>query len=196
VRSRIIGATFDVLMERGYAGANTREIARQAKVSKRELYALFGSKQAILTAMIAGRSRRMQFSSTLPAVRSREALAEALTRFGATLVREVCDPAVMALFRLAVVEAERSPEVARALDEGGRKASRATLADFLAGAQAGGLISGAEPETMTGQFFALLWGDLLTSLLMRVAEAPEAAEIDRRAGAATRALLALYPGRQ
>jgi len=194
VRSRIIDATFRVLIEHGYARANTREIAKQAKVSKRELYALFGSKQAILAAMIAGRARRMQLPLALPAVDSRKALAEALVRFGATLMREVCHPAVAELFRLAVIEAERSPEVAQALDEGGRKASRAALADFLAGAQAKGLIPGAEPETMASQFLALLWGDLQTSLLMRVAQAPGPAEIERRARAAAQALLALYPG--
>jgi len=46
LRGRIIEAAFAVLMERGYAGASTIEIATRAKVSKRDLYALFGSKQA------------------------------------------------------------------------------------------------------------------------------------------------------
>ena len=82
-----------------------------------------------------------------------------------------------------------------ALDDGGRKASRAALAECLAGAQAKGLIAGAEPEIMAGQFLALLWGDLLTRLLMRVTPAPGPAEIERRARAATQALLALYPER-
>ena len=195
VRSRIIDATFRVLVEHGYARANTREIARQAKVSKRELYALFGSKQAILAAMIAGRARRMRLPLTLPAVDSRESLAETLVRFGATLMREVCHPAVAALFQLAVIEAERSPEVARALDEGGRKASRAALAAFLANAQAKGLVAGAEPETMASQFLALLWGDLQMSLLMRIVRTPGPAEIDRRARTAAQALLGLYPPR-
>jgi AcrR family transcriptional regulator len=37
-------------------GTSTRESARQAEVSKRELYAIFGSKQGILAAMIEGRA--------------------------------------------------------------------------------------------------------------------------------------------
>jgi hypothetical protein len=37
----------------------------------------------------------------------------------------------MALFRLAVTEAERSPEVARAVDQRRRQADRAALYDFL-----------------------------------------------------------------
>ncbi|MBV8653445.1 MAG: helix-turn-helix transcriptional regulator, partial [Alphaproteobacteria bacterium] len=47
-------------MERGYAGASTLEIATRAKVSKRELYALFGNKQGILTALISSRATRMR----------------------------------------------------------------------------------------------------------------------------------------
>src|SRR5579872_5966383 len=48
----ILGAAFSVLMERGYAGASTLEIARRARVSKRELYAAFGSKEGILAALM------------------------------------------------------------------------------------------------------------------------------------------------
>ena len=194
VRSRIIEATFEVLMEQGYARASTREIAKRAKLSKRELYALFGSKQGILAAMIEGRAARMRLPLALPAVEERRLFEEALVRFGATLVREVCHPAVAALFRLAVAEAERSPELARLLDEVGRRATRAALIEFIARAEASGLIAGAAPETIAAQFLALLWGDLQIGLLMRLAEMPEPAAIARRARAAASAVLALYPG--
>ena len=196
VRRRIIDATFRVLVEHGYAYASTREIARVAKVSKRELYALFGSKQAILAAMIAGRARQMRQPLSLPAVASRHALAETLRRFGASLLREASRPAVTTLFRLAVIEAERSPEVARTLDEGGRRANRGALTEFLARAREAGLIEGAEPGLMAGQFLSLLWGNLLMDLAMGIAKPPGAAEIERRAAAATEALLLLYPERQ
>lgn len=193
LRRRIIDAAFGVLIECGYAGATTREIARRAKISKRELYAQFGSKQAILAAMIAGRTTRMRAPLALPAVEDQSALADALTRFGAILIREVCDPAVMALLRLAVIEAERSPELARALDEGGRRANRAALTDFLARARSRGLIGGDEPDHMAAQFLALLWTDLRLRVLMRLAEAPAPVEIEQRARAAAEALLALHP---
>jgi AcrR family transcriptional regulator len=195
VRERIIAATFRVLVAHGYAGASTREIAKAAKVSKRELYALFGSKQAILAAMIEGRARQMRLPLDLPAADSRARLAETLVRFGATLVREVSHPAVLALFRLAIAEAERSTELARALDAGGREATRAALAEFLAAAQGSGLIAGADAPTMARQFLALLWGDLFVGLLMRVATPPGPAARLGRAQAATEVFLALYPAR-
>src|SRR5215468_9606024 len=52
-RRALLEAAYSVLMERGYAGASTLEIARRARVSKRELYAEFGSKSGMLQALIA-----------------------------------------------------------------------------------------------------------------------------------------------
>ena len=194
-RLRILEATFEALVEHGYAGTSTREIARRAKVSKRELYAIFGSKQGIIAAMIEGRAARMRLPLALPNVTDRRALEETLVRFGANLVREVSHPAVTALFRLAVTEAERSPEVARALDEGGRRTTRGALVTFLERAAAQGLVGDADPETVAAEFLALLWGDLQMSLLMRLAEAPPPAGIEQRARAAASAVLTLYPAR-
>jgi AcrR family transcriptional regulator len=192
-RSRIIEAAFGLLIERGYAGASTREIARRARVSKRELYELFGNKQGILAAMISGRTARMRSPLALSAVRDRGELAETLARFAVTLMQEVCHPAVIELFRLAIIEAERSPELARALDEDGRQANRAALAAFFADAHSLGLVAGSTPERMAAQFLALLWEDLLTTLLLRRAEPPAPAEIERRAREAAKTLLTLYP---
>src|SRR5262249_8297235 len=52
VRDRILEAAWQAFMKFGYAEASTLEIATRARVSKRELYALFGNKQAMLSACI------------------------------------------------------------------------------------------------------------------------------------------------
>jgi AcrR family transcriptional regulator len=192
-RQRILDAAFRVLMERGYAGASTLEIATRAKVSKRELYALFGSKEGILVAMITGRATRMRAALTGLALGDRRSLAATLAGFGATVVREVCHPAVIALIRLAVSEAQRSPQVAQTLDTLGWQGNRAALVKLLVEAQLHGLIGRGEPTMMAAQFFALLWGDLQMRLVLGVATAPTPAEIEARAHAALEALLALYP---
>ncbi|HXW27066.1 MAG TPA: TetR/AcrR family transcriptional regulator C-terminal domain-containing protein, partial [Xanthobacteraceae bacterium] len=59
-------------------------------------------------------------------------------------------------------------------------------------AQAQGLIGAGDPALMAADFLAILWGGLLIQLLLRVREAPNAEEIERRARAAARALLTLY----
>jgi len=196
LRERIREATFAVLMERGYAGTGTSEIAARAKVSKRELYALFRDKQAILASCIAERAKQMRLPLELPAARDRRSLVAILEGFGTAALRGVSHPTVTAVFRLAVVEAERSPEVARALDTAGHQATRAALTELLSRAQSAGLLGTGDPSAMAARFFALLWGDLRLRLLLRVAAPPTQAEIKRRAQAATEALLALHAGKR
>ena len=192
VRSRIVGAAFAVFMERGYAETSTLEIATRARVSKRELYALVGNKQEMLVACISERASRLRIPENMPLVRNRETLDRVLVSLGARLLREVSDPTVVAVFRLAIAEAERTPKVARALDTIGRETSRAALRELLTQARSSGLLEG-DPAEMAEQFTALLWGNLMVGLLLRVADAPNPNEIKRRARNATTAFLRLYP---
>ena len=192
VRSRVMGAAFSAFMERGFEGASTLEIATRARVSKRELYALFANKQAMLSACIAERTKLMRLPLELTAPRDVDALAGTLATFGAAVLRVVCHPAALAVYRLAIAEADRSPEVARTLDAAGREANHRELAQLLAHGQAHDLLGAGDPRVMAEQFLALLAGGLLPRLLLRVIEPPGAAEIERRADAAAQALLALY----
>src|SRR5208337_2997299 len=162
IRERILRAAFDAFMQLGYAGASTLDIARRARVSKRDLYAQFGSKQAMLAACIASRAERMRTPLHLPVPRTRAALTATLVAFGKQLLREISCPEVVATYRLAIVEAERAPEVARTLDELGRAGTQAALSELLAGVQSAGLLGAGRPHEMAGTFLSLLWrGGLL-----------------------------------
>jgi AcrR family transcriptional regulator len=191
-RQRILDAAFAAFMEGGFAGTSTLEIATRARVSKRELYALVGSKQEMLAACIGERAKRLQVPADLPEPRDRETLARALETFGTQLLRESSDPTVIAVFRLAIAEAVRAPEVARALNSIGVETGRAALREIMTRAQSAGLLSGDAAE-MAEQFSGLLWGNLMTRLLLRVTERPNPREIARRARDATAAFLQLYP---
>src|ERR1044072_28601 len=114
VRKRILQAAFAAFMKSGYAATSTLEIATHARVSKRELYALVGNKQEMLIACIRERARRLQVPADMPVPHDRETFAQVLESFGGRLVREVTDPSVIAVFRLAIGEAVHAPEVARA----------------------------------------------------------------------------------
>src|SRR5262249_28094127 len=146
VRARILDAAFAAFMKSGYAATSTLEIATRARVSKRELYAHVGNKKEMLIACINARAKRLQVPADLPVPNDRDTLARVLASFGAQLLREVTDPAVITVFRLAIAEAVHSPDVAQALDSIGREASRAALRQILSGAQACGLLTGRPAE--------------------------------------------------
>jgi AcrR family transcriptional regulator len=192
VRQRILDAAFAAFMKSGYATASMLEIATRARVSKRELYALVGNKQEMLIACISERAKRFSVPANLPVLRDRETLAQVLASFGTKLVREVSDPAVIVVFRLAIAEVVQAPEVARALDSIGREAGRAALRKIMARARGSGLLTGG-PAELAAQFAGLLWRDLLVSLLLGVAERPNPREIARRARDAAAAFLQLHP---
>jgi len=143
-------------------------------------------------ACISERAKRFDVPANLPVLRDRETLAQVLASFGTKLVREVSDPTVIAVFRLAIAEVVQSPEVARARDSIGRETSRATLRKIMAEAQASGLLTG-RPAELAEQFAGLLWRDLLVSLLLGVAERPTLREIAGRARHAAAAFLQLHP---
>ena len=190
---RILSAAFNAFCEEGYAGTSTLDIATRAKVSKRDLYANFGSKHAVLVACIKSRAERMRLLPDLPAPRNRQTLAATLTAFATNLVREIAHPTVIAAFRLAIAEATRAPEIAQTLDSAGRDGARHALAEILAGAQSQGLLGPGEPSEMATQYFGLLWEGLMVGLLLGVAPMPGPAEAEQRAGKATSAFMQLYP---
>jgi AcrR family transcriptional regulator len=196
VRRRILDAAFEAFMERGYSDASTLEIATRARVSKRELYALVGSKQDMLIACISERSAKMRLPpAAIPAVHDRATLARVLEAFGARLLAEVGHPTVVSTFRLAIAEARRAPEVARALDAQGREPNLAPLGEILGAASAAGLVRG-DPAEMAEQFIGLLWGNLFMGLLLHIAELPGASALRRRAERAAASLLELYGSAQ
>jgi AcrR family transcriptional regulator len=191
VRARILDAAFAAFRESGYAATSTLEIATLARVSKRELYALVGNKQEMLIACISARAIRLQVPANFPVPQDRETLSLVLSSFGTQLVGEITDPTVIAVFRLAIAEAVHAPEVAQALDSIGRETSRAALRQIMARAQASGLLIG-RPAELAEQFGGLLWGNLMLSLLLGVAERPNSRELAARARDATAAFLSLH----
>jgi len=188
VRQRILSAAFRAFTENGYAATSTLEIATRAQVSKATLYALVGNKQAMLAACVGEQAKRFQVPTGLPEPHDRETLARVLTGFGTQLLRELSDPTVIAVFRLAIAEARHAPEVARAVDSIGGETIRTALQSIMARARSAGLVEG-DPLQMAKRFIALLWGDLQLGLLLGVVERPGPQEIARRARDATDALL-------
>ncbi len=191
-RQAIVAAVFSVLMEKGYAGASTLEIARRARVSKRELYAEFGSKAGVLEALISATSARMQTPLVTAEIRDGESFRAAMVGYGTAALTELTSPHVIAVNRLAIAEAGRSSELGRILDEAGRNSNRRALIALVAKAQQVGVLGVGDPDAMAGEYFSLLSGDLLLRLMLGVIKRPAAKDIRRRAERATDSLLRLH----
>jgi len=109
------------------------DIATRTRVSKRDLYALFNNKHAVLAACISERAQRMRrpLDKTTPVPETQDALATLLVEFGVSILKTVCQPEVLTVFRLAIAESDRAPEIARALDSSGHEANQNALIDLV-----------------------------------------------------------------
>jgi AcrR family transcriptional regulator len=192
IRDRVLKAAFSLFRDHGFSNTSMLDIVTEARISKRDLYALFRNKHEVLAACIGERTERMRrpLDTMISAPQTRNALATLLVEFGESALKTMCHPDALTAFRLAIAESDRAPEVARTLDSSAREANVKALAELIRRAQSHGLIAGGDPAVLVARFFSTLAGDLLIRLLMRVREAPTEREIAARARAATEALLA------
>ena len=191
-RQRILQAAMELFMARGYTGTSTLAIASAAKVSKRDLYAAFSTKQAILAACVRQRAGAMQAPLLLERPASRTELIAILERYGVRLRVGVTDPKVIATYRLAIQEAPSNPELAQTLREEGRMAAFNAVAALLRAAQSAGVLRSGPVEPMAGLYLALLIGDLVLEHLLGHTDAGGEAQAGHFAEQATRALLVFH----
>ena len=192
VAARIRAAAFATFVEQGFTGASTLKIATRAKVSKRDLYAHFGSKLGMLQACIADRALRLQPPKPPPTPADLAELIATLALLGTRVLQEVTDPGVVAMQRLAAAEALQAPEIGQEL-EAVRRQLRESVGEWLARAQARRLLPDGDPLEMARVFLALLLSDLVLRLAQGVATRPSPAEADAAAAEAAAAFARLYP---
>ena len=192
IRERVLEAAFTLFRKQGFSSTSMLDIVTRARISKRDLYALFNNKHAVLAACISERAQQMRrpLDPTRPVPQTRDALAALLIEFGLSILKTVCHAEVLTVFRLAIAESLRAPEIARTLDRSGRQANEKALTEVIRKAQTRGLVPDGDPAVLADRYLAVLWGDLLIGLLMRVREAPTERETEFRARAATETLLA------
>lgn len=183
-RTALLRAAYEAFVERGAAGATTDEIARRAHVSKREIYRLFGSREALFSALVRERAAGMRRALTLEPPADRAAALETLERFGREFLTLLTAPTTTAVYRLAIGEAATVPELGRTLDAEGRGAVWGALVRWTAAARDAGALPVPDPELAAGSFMALLMADLPVRLALGAVGPPEPALLARRAALA------------
>jgi AcrR family transcriptional regulator len=193
IRDRILSVAFQSLKENSFLGASTLEIATKAHVSKRELYALFPSKDNILFACIAERASAISGSvAELPEASTSHELFNVLREFGLILLKDVTRADVLTVFRFAIARSGDLPEVARIIDRNGRQASHEVLAKLIDHAVSRGLLKHSETKQMARAYLGLLWSDLQVGLLLGVLKPPAEDQMKLLSEQAAREFLAIY----
>jgi AcrR family transcriptional regulator len=191
-RAAMLSAAFEAFVEHGVSGATTEEIARRARVSKREIYRIFGSKEALFAEIVRERGRSMQQGLELAAAASVETALDTIERFGREFLGLLTEPSTIAVYRMAIAESTRLPELGRQLDVQGRETVREALHHWLVDARRRAVLPVSDPERAADSLLATLQGDLPLRLMLGTIQAPDAASIASRAAAARAAFQRLW----
>lgn len=186
-RAAILDAAGCVFTEKGFEAATTLEIARRARVSKRDLYRLFDSKQGLAEALVATHTESMTLDARFGDPVDRAAFLASLAAFGRRFLTEFLDPRRVGLYRLAIAEASRSTALAEALSAQGADRVRRSAVEFVRRAVGRDIVAAEDADLVMASYFDILVGPVQIQLLLGVRTTPTAEEIAARADRATEA---------
>lgn len=168
-RDDILDVAVRLFTARGFHQVTLDEIASEARVTKRTIYAYFGDRTEIFLATV----ERLRIRTIHP----RDA-ESSLAELADTIVRALHSDEAVGLHRLMIIESTSFPDLARRFYDEGPRAYIAVLRDHLPG---GG-------EETAAALFALLLGEQHRQRLLGLAPAPTSAEAAAHARTALRML--------
>jgi AcrR family transcriptional regulator len=173
----------------GYGAANMDGIARRAGMSKKTIYQVFETKQELFAAVID--SRRNELAAMIESEGSDESRKpeDVLRQFLRQIARFVLAPRQAALYRLAVAESQRAPELADAFCREGSTRVCSPLTEWLAVQHARGILHVPDPTSAAKMLFHMAIAELQMRVLVGQRHQPDEAAIDDRVDYAVRVFL-------
>lgn len=178
-------------LDLGYEGASTDEIVRRAGVSKGTLYNYFPDKRTLFTAFVEEECRK-QATLLFKADAQPDDVEVFLRASAKSLIRVLLSPFMQGIYRLAVAEAQRFPDLARVFYDSGPDLGTRRLAQVLSGAVARGLLHIDDIELAAHQFDQLCKADIFYKCLFKIRSSFTEEEIDRVAEGAVDVFLRAY----
>jgi AcrR family transcriptional regulator len=176
-RRQILGGARQEFAEQGYERATVDRIAARAGVSKATVYNHFRDKRALFVAAL------VEMCDDLRGVVERFLaepvgdVEETLLSIGEQVMTLSLSPPVVQLYRQAIAEAERIPEIGRIVFERGTVAIQEAVASHLRRWHEAGVLRIDDPRSAAVAFVALCQGDLVIRVRLGVLERPVEAQV-------------------
>jgi len=191
----ILDAATELFLRQGFPRTSMDEVAAQAGVSKQTVYAQFASKEALFVAMVRGMTHGAgdKVQHAMDALPLGTTLTEHLIAYAVRQLEVARTPQLMQLRRLVIAEAERFPELGKALYEGGPARAIAGLAAAFAGWAEQGLLCVPNAQVAASSFNWLVMGEPVNrAMLLGDAAVPGPVVLRRHAKEAVRVFMAAY----
>ena len=155
--AQIAQATYDLLVEKGYAATSMLSIAKRARCSNETLYNWYGDKQGLFRALVARNAAEVKSYLEAELQTNHDAFA-ILGTLGPKLLKLLTGDRAVALNRAAA--ADSSGELGEALSQAGREAVFPLLEQVLLRAREEGQLAFEQTGPAVGLYLDLLIGDL------------------------------------
>ncbi len=184
-RRQILEGARAVFGELGFERASVDLIASRAGVSKATVYNHFQDKKALFVASVVEECDEMRARLERCLSKPSGEIEGALQRIGEQIMAVYLSPVVLGLFRHAMAEATRFPDIGRLVFERGTLQLQEAVAAHHARWGEMGVLSIDDPKGAAIQFVALCQGDLGTRSRFGVLQHPVDDEVR---GSVTRAV--------
>jgi len=154
-QTRIVNAASEIFLENGFELSSTAEIAKRAKVSKRELYTNYVDKRALLAAVITQLQEDVQAQMNIR-WSSSDDVREVLIHAGNEILAFVSSTRFGKLFRIVATQSFRDQVSAQRFYLLGPGMGRKQTADFIRRQMRIGNLRKAEPLQAADDFLDLI----------------------------------------
>lgn len=182
-RRQVLEAAEKLFLAHGYGAVSMDAISRDAGVSKATLYAHFASKDQLFATIVCDRGVSITMEETLFPEHVTD-LRPVLEGIGQKVLRFMLRERTLAIYRIALAESSRFPELGRAFFDNGPQRFCTRVQAWLAKQQAAGLMRGCNIATATQQLMALLRSGVFLRVSLGLPPDPNDAEIDATVSAA------------
>lgn len=190
-RGQVLLGAAKVFAADGYEGASMARIASVAGVSKGTLYNYFDSKAALFTAYVTDACDR-SLAHVFDRRDQSDDPASVLRGIGRRMVSMMLSDVGLAIYRMAVAEAAKFPDLARGFFEAGPARAIGFMAEWLTEETRRGRLSVPDPDFAAEQFFNLCQTRLVLRRKLEMLPDPSAEDIDRVVNASVRMFLRTY----
>jgi AcrR family transcriptional regulator len=173
----LLDAAEHVFLDNGYHASTMADVALRAKMSKKTIYQIFPTKDALFAALLSDRLS----SLTVPPIEDDDDdLAKSLENLLTSLGQIILSPQQIRLSRLMISEGWRAPEMARGFDQTGLGRGGGALEKWLARQVSKGRLLIKDPIKASKMLYGLALGDTHMFLLMSMRAYPSPEEIRAR----------------
>ena len=190
-RDAIIAVAAKAFLEHGYAGTTMSAVADAVGGSKGTLWSHFSSKEELFTAVI-DRLTADFHSRLFGALQQDEDVASALRAFCLRFIARLVTDDSVALFRLSISEAYRTPAVGQIFHQRGPLYVQQKLKAYMKEAMARGQLLEGDPLEAARELIALCLFSSRHDLLLGVIDGLTSRDIAKRADRAVSTFMRAY----